>query len=117
MPGYYGYSGGYYRPEPDCRDLPCWGTRCCWIFVVIVFASLAAIIIASVIVLPVTLTTRPSDRGNNREGTQIVSFSNFFCSSIRIRGDSASVTLIEKTPPLIRNVSVTTRSYWRTPWC
>ena len=46
---------------------------------------------------------------SNPEGTRMVSFSNFFCSGIRIWPRSTTVTLIEKTPPLIRNVSVTTR--------
>ena len=104
---YYGGGGYYDGSEVDCRDLPCWGTRCCRIFVVIVFAFLAAIIITSVIVLPVTLTTRSPGSGNNLEGTRMVSFSNFFCSGIGIRAASSSVTLIEKTPPLIRNVGVT----------
>ena len=116
MPGQYTYAqnyyygGGYYPYGQDCRDLPCWGTRCCKIFVLIVIALLAAIIITSVIVLPVTLTSGSPGRGRNPRGTRIVSFSNFFCSGITIDGvSSTTVTLIEKTPPLIRNVSVTTR--------
>ena len=79
MPGQnYYYGGGYYPYGQDCRDLPCWGTRCGKIFVLIVIALLAAIIITSIIVLPVTLTLRSPGSSSNPEGTRMVSFSNFF---------------------------------------
>lgn len=110
MPGQYTYvqSGGYYA----YGELPC-TTRCCKIFVLIVIVLLAPIIITSVIVLPVTLTSGSLGSGRNMRGTRIVSFSNFFCSGITISEvSSTTVTLIEKTPPLIRDVSVTTRRFY-----
>ena len=92
--GLRGYGTSYHGYEKvDCR-------RCCLFLIVFMLHCFAVIIITLAIALPATLIPLTKGSANNLQGSQIVSFSNFYCELITLRGRAGTITLINETPPL-----------------